>query len=124
MAVAGSVYRFSIDGISFDVAADANLNTIYSEYQNSKIATSGKAMTKKIKQVQKCEGVVLITNWSEKMVLKSLAAQLDDVKFSVTYADGSTAKTQGTFDITGDESEENRTAITIEPSEGWTVFAA
>lgn len=124
MGVAGTPRAFSIEGISFDLAADVNLSGLLSIYENSKIPTSGKAMTKKIKRVLTVENVVLVTDWAAKEVLRTYAEQIEDVKFSFTYPDGSVLKSEGTFNIESDESEENRTTISVHPADRWTYFSA
>ena len=124
MGTAGSIRAFTIEGIVFDTAADANFSGLLSEYENSKIPTSGLAMTKKIKRVSTVESVTLITDWGSKDTLRAFAEQLADVKFSITYAHGDTLKGEGTFNIESDESEENRTTISIHPSGRWTLYPA
>jgi hypothetical protein len=121
---AGTPRAFTIEGISFDLAADVNVSRLLSIYENSKIPTSGKAMSKKIKRVPTAESVVLITTEAEKEVLREFAEQIEDVKFSFTWIAGDVVKSQGNFNIEGDESEENRTTIVVNPSDRWTFFAA
>jgi hypothetical protein len=124
MGTAGTPRAFSIEGIGFDLAADVNISGLLSIYENSKIATSGAAMTKKVKRVPTAESVVLITDWAAKEQLRVFAEQIPDVKFSITYAAGDVLKAEGTFNIESDESEENRTTIVIHPTGAWTYFAA
>jgi len=113
---AGSIRSFSIDGIGFDVAADGNLSDLLDEYENSVIATSGRGMPKKMKRVPTIEGVVLVTSGAEKDVLQGLSNSLDEHSFSVEYASGDIKKISGIFNIESDESEENRTAISLQPT--------
>ena len=124
MSVAGTPRAFSIEGVSYDLAADVNVSRLLSTYENSKIPTSGKAMTKKVKRVPTAESVVLITNETEKEQLRTLAEQIADVKFSFTWLSGDVVKCEGTFNIESDESEENRTTIVVHPADRWTHFPA
>jgi len=124
MSTSGSVRSLSIDGISFDVMSDANLSGLLNEFENDMIPTSGSPMLKKMRRIVKVESVVLATNWAEKEVLIEFADQLDLVTFSIEYASGTILKTKGTFNIESDESEENRTSITILPSQRWSSFIA
>lgn len=124
MGTSGSIRKFSIDTIGFDVAADANLSGLLSQYENSKIPTSGPAMTKKMKRVPTIESIVLITDGPSKDTLRALNEQLADVSFSVEYASGDIWKADGTFNIESDESEENRTTISLHPTGRWTPYFA
>lgn len=121
---AGTPRAFTIEGISFDLAADVNISRLLSTYENSKIATSGKAMTKKVKRVPTAESVVLITTEAEKEQIRVFAEQLEDVKFSITWLNGDVIKSEGTFNIESDESEEQRTTLVLHPSDRWTFFPA
>jgi hypothetical protein len=124
MGTAGTPRAFSIEGIGFDLAFDVNISGLMSIYENSKVATSGKAMTKKVKRVPTAESVVLITDWAAKEQLRVFSEQIEDVKFSITYISGDVLKCEGTFNIESDESEENRTTIVIHPADRWTHFPA
>ncbi len=122
--MAGTPRKFSIEGINFNLAADVNFSGLLNEYENSKIATSGPNITQKVKRVVTLESVVLITNWVEKEQLRTFANQVEDVKFSFTFQEGDTIKSEGTFNIESDESEEDRTTISIHPTGRWTHFPA
>jgi len=121
---AGTPRAFSIDGIGFDVAADVNISRLLSTYENSRIATSGKSMSKKVKRIPTAESIVLVTTEVEKLQLVSLSDQLADVKFSITWVSGDVVKCEGSFNIEGDESEENRTTIVVSPADRWTLYPA
>lgn len=113
---AGSCRSMTIDGIAFDVAADGNLNDLMTEYENSVIPTSGRGMPKAMKRTPTIEGVVLITDGGSKSTLVTKADGISELKFSITYASGDVKKAQGVFNIESDESEENRTTISIHPT--------
>lgn len=123
MSVTGTPRSFSLEGISFDVAGDANISLV-PIYENSKIPTSGKAMSKKVKRVPRAESLVLIMTWAEYIVVERLNESNEDLKFSIEFADGTFAKTEGTFDIESFESEEGRLTISIDPSLKWTFYPA
>ena len=125
MATSGSIRKLTIEGIPFDVMADANFSEVFSQYEVEVIATSGKGMKKFTKRVPTVEGVVLGTSGADRERLKAWNEGLADLKFSYTNAAGDTAKAQGHFNIESNESEENRTTITLMPTSGnWTVFLA
>lgn len=120
--IAGSLRKFTVEGIPFNVAADANFTETISIFENSMVATSGRAMRKMMKRVPVREGVVLVTNASEREILKSFAEGLDDLKISYTNAAGDTYRCQGTLEVESNETEENRTACKVMPREDWTPF--
>lgn len=114
--LAGSIRKFTIEGIDFDVASDGNFSDVMSEYENSVIPTSGPGMIKKMKRVAVVEGVVLVTDGASKDAISDWADGTDPLKFSATYQSGDVKKFEGTFNIESDESEENRTTISIHPT--------
>jgi len=120
--VSGSNRKFTAEGISFRVAADANFTEMISKFENSMIATSGKNMRKMVKRVTSREGVVLVTNAAERDVLKSFAEQLDPVAFTYTNAAGDKYRCTGSLEIENNETEENRTTCQVLPDEDWTTF--
>ncbi len=120
--IAGSNRKFTIEGITYNIAADANFTETFAEYENSMIASSGGAMRKMIKRVPTREGIVLLTEALEREQLKSFAEQLDDLKFSYTNAAGDTYRAEGTIEVENNETEENRTTIQAIPRNGWTLF--
>jgi len=120
--IGGSVRKLTIEGISFDVAADANFTEIFTNYENSMIATSGGAMRKMLKRIPSVEGVVLVTDSDERLVLKAFAEGLDLVKITYTNAAKDSYRCEGTIEIENNETEENRTSTTIQPVGDWTKF--
>lgn len=122
--IAGSLRKLTIEGISFRVAADANLTETITRFENSMIATSGRSMRKMMRRVPIREGVVLITNAAERESLKSFAESIDDLKFTYVNAAGDTYRCEGSMEIESSETEENRTSCIIQPREDWTAFVA
>lgn len=122
--VVGSVVGMTLEGIAFRVASDANVTFIFTKYENSMVATSGDSMRKMIKRVPAMESLVLVCNGAELVELKSFAEQIDDVKFSVTFASGDTWKSQGGIEIENIETEEGRVTVQLQPREDWTPFLA
>jgi hypothetical protein len=120
--VAGSIRKLTIEGISFDVAADATFSEIFTNFENAMVPTSGLAMRKMTKRIPAVEGVVLITDADERLVLKDFAEGLDNVKITYQNAATDSYRCEGTIEIEGNETEENRTACTIQPAGVWTKF--
>lgn len=122
--VSGSLRKMTIEGISFRVAADANANWTFSEFENSVIATSGKGMVKKMKRVAAVEGLVLVCDMNEVDQLRSLVEGTDELKFSLQFADGSEAKAKGAVECENFENEEGRISTNLYPTGGWTIVPA
>lgn len=120
----GSLRKFTVEGISFRVAGDANLSVTPTKFENSMIPTSGDSMRKMIKRVPIVESLVLITNGAENSALKSFAEDIGDLKMSYTNAVGDTHKCEGSFEWESYETEEGRSTISIQPRGDWTPFLA
>lgn len=124
MKTGGSIRGLSLDGTPFDVMADAGLDEILSEFVNELIPTSGRPIRKMTKRVEEISGVILGTNKAEHATLKSYSDQLGEIKLSYTDAEGNTMKSQGTINIENNNTEENRTTISLLPSVPWVPFLA
>ena len=120
--IAGSLRKLTIEGISFDVAADADFSEIFTQFENAMVPTSGGAMRKMTKRIVAVEGVVLITDADERLVLKDFAEGLDNVKITYTNAAEDSYRCEGTIEIENNSTEENRTSCTIQPVGDWTKF--
>ena len=120
--VAGSIRKFTIEGISFDVAADSTFSETFTTYENAMVATSGKGMRKMTKRIPAVEGVVLITDADERLVLKDFAEGLDNIKITYQNAAQDSYRCEGTIEFENNETEENRTSCTIQPAGDWTKF--
>ncbi len=121
---AGSIRKLTIEGISFDVVADADLEEVVTEFENSMIATSGPGMRKMEKRIPTTSGIVLGTDSAGRATLKAFAERLTDLKISYTKAFGDTRKCQGAIEIENTTTMENRTTIQVLPSGKWTEFLA
>lgn len=122
--VAGSNGALELDGISFDVAADANFSVTPTEYENDLIATSGKGMIKKTRRTPNVESVVLICNGEDRLKLEALNDQKSPFGIAWTNAAGDVYRTTGTIHYETYETEENRCTLTLLPREAWSPFLA
>jgi hypothetical protein len=124
MTVSGSVRNLTLDGISFPVAADANLSEMGSQFENDMVPTSGDNLLKKTKRAQKVEGVVLIVDSVERELLRDLNDRTEDFAISYETADGTVRSTSGQIQFDTRETEENRATITLLPRGGWNTLTA
>jgi len=113
--ISGSIRKFSVNGLSLNVAADSNVSMPPSEYENSSIATSGANMRKMVKRVMEMDGLVVIVNSDEVAQLKVLSETMDSLTLSVTNAAGDTARNTGTINLDTHETEENRLTVKLIP---------
>jgi hypothetical protein len=120
--VAGSNKSFTVDGITFDVMADANITEVFTGFENSMIPTSGKHMYKKVKRVEIREGIVLATDAAEREQLKSFAESLDILQLQYVNAAGDNFQCEGAIEVENNETEENRTTVQGLPQGTWTLF--
>lgn len=122
--VVGSLRGCSIEGDSFRVAADSNLSQILTRYENSRVATSGKAMRKMMKRVLEHEGLNLIVNAEEIVALKTYAEDLSDLQLSYRNAAGDEFKALGSIEVENIDTEEGRATIKMQAADEWTPFIA
>jgi hypothetical protein len=120
--VTGSIRKFTIEGISYRVMADANLSRRPINVENAMIPTSGKAMQKKTRMIPALEGVVLACNAEEMEAIKSYAEGLEPIKITYQTAAGDEYRCTGQINIEAHESEEGRVNVTVQPQDDWTMF--
>jgi hypothetical protein len=124
MSVVGTPRKFILDGVSYDLKADANITYNASAYENEGIATSGKTLQKKSKRVQTKESVTLSVIPAEVEELKKKSDSLASKTMAVTYADGSTYRATGQVNFESWESDEGTATLTLIPDKDWTPFIA
>lgn len=122
--ISGSNSALEIDGVSFDVAADANFSVTPTEYENDLVATSGKPMIKKMRRTPNVESVVLIANADDRQKLEAFNDQKEPYGIAWTNAAGDVYRTTGVIHFETYETEENRCTITLLPREPWAPFIA
>jgi hypothetical protein len=122
--VVGSIRKFTVEGISYRVAADANVKRKPTNVENSMLPTSGKSMQQKKRIVPSAEGFDLVLNADEAVSIKSFAEGLEVVKISYTTAAGDVYRCTGQISLDAHESETGKAAVTVHPEEDWTAFPA
>ncbi len=122
--ISGSLKGCNIDGIDYRVAADTNISWTPTLFENSMVATSGRAMLKKTKRVPVVESVTLIVDLDELDQLRVFDAREEDFSFFLTMAGGGQIKAEGAIQIESYENEEARVTIQLHPSTDWTIVPA
>lgn len=124
MSVSGSVRKFTIEGIPYDVAADANISQMPLKVANDMIPTSGKGMRKITRVTPKAEGIDLLVSSAEMQQIKEFAESLDNVKVDIETADSTVHRCVGAIQVDAHETEEGKATVIAMPEDDWTTFPA
>lgn len=122
--IVGSLRRVTLDGITFDVMPDANVDEVGSAWENDALPTSGRTLRKMMKRVETREGVVLACNGSEREILREIADRQSDIPMSYETAAGDVYRCVGFIEFEKRETEENRASIKMFPRDTWESFLA
>lgn len=122
--ISGTPRSVSLDGVSFRIAADANLTDNFTVWVNEMQATSGSGMLKKTKRIPTVENVPLVVNGAEREQIRVFNDQTDLITMNYKDASGNVFRTEGTISVEGLETETNRCTITMQASEEWVAFLA
>ena len=118
---AGTMANLNLDGISYDVAADADFSEIFTKFKNTMEATSGDGFLSQEKQIQEVSGVVVITkSASDKYNLKATAEKKDPIAMTYTNRQGESVMASGSIDIENNTTMKNRTSLKLLPIADWT----
>lgn len=120
----GTLKKVTLDGITFNAHADANISETGSKNENSSLATSGRNLRKVLKRPEIRESVVLACNGAEREIIKQLDERLDDFPMSYTTAAGDVYRCSGWIVFESRETEEGRATIQMHPREDWESFLA
>src|SRR4030042_1108333 len=111
----GTLRKIVIDGITFDVFADTNVEFNPSKFKTEGMPTTGKTMFKMTRVVMEKKGIGIATAHAEMETLKEKAESLADVTLAVEYADGSVYRATGRIDFEGYESDSGKSTIRMIP---------
>ena len=122
MDLSGTLKSVVLDGIPFDVAADTNVTEIGSNVESESIPSSGRNMRKMTKRPENREGVTLLCNDAERVLIKELAERTVDFPMSYETAGGSVYSCNGYIEFESRETQENKATIQMLPRVGWDEF--
>lgn len=124
MGVSGSIRKVTVDGITYNAAADINAAKTPTNLKEA-VPHSGGNMIKITKQHGNVESLTLLATPTEYETLEGTRDNLVAVPLSYELADGSVYRSQGHINLDNYESEENRVDVTMIPETGlWDVFAS
>lgn len=124
MSISGSIEKLVLDGETFAVHADADVNKLPGAEHDS-LPTSGQSVEKKETKSPNIEGVVVAASPKENDSLEALAGSKTPFPMSITWADGITHRGVGGIKHNGWSNQENRSTIDLVPdvaTDGWTAF--
>lgn len=124
MSAVGSLRKVVLDGTTYDVMSDTNINFKPSNYEIEGVPTSGKNMMKMTKRVKTVESCDLGVNVDEMTELSGKSDGLADITMAFELADGSTYRGTGRIHIDSYESETGKMTLTLIPVGDWTPFPA
>lgn len=120
----GSIRKVTLDGVTFNAAADADLSQIRGRFTNEAIATSGSNMKKQTARVEEVTGVDLVTNGAEFDALKALSERTKDFPMSYTTAAGDVYRASGWIDLEKRQTSDGKTSVKLIPRQSWEPFLA
>lgn len=119
----GTIKKIAIDGITYDIPADAKFNFNPAGYDIEGQATTGQTLFAYKKRIPIQEGELSVTP-AELMKLQGISDTPADATFSVTLADGSVFKATGRLKLDNYETDTGKIKITMIPVKKWTPFLA
>jgi len=120
----GSIRKLTLDGVTFDVMADTNVNEMGSRYEVEAVPTSGRSLKKMVRRSEDRESVVVACNGAEREILKELAERIEDYSMSYETAAGDVYRTTGFIEFESRETEESRATLKLIPRDRWESFVA
>ena len=123
--VSGTLKKVTLDGLTFDVAADADI-TINPSIEKTGLPTSGRTMMQHVIRIPEAEAITLSVDPTEQAVLTSLNKRLDSYPMALTLADGSVYRSVGQIaleTITSANNVATLRAIPNNASQDWELFA-
>lgn len=122
----GTPRNVTLDGITFDVMADANISEMGSEFENEPVVTSGRIMKKMTRRSKSVESVTIACNAEEREILQELDERQENFSMSYELASGDVFTGVGFIIFENRETEEHRATIQMHPAEDnqWEAFIA
>jgi hypothetical protein len=120
----GTLRKVTLDGVTFNVRSDTNINFKRTDFQKEGIATSGKTLIKMTKRIQDIESVDLGVTPDELEDLRVKADSLTEMPMSLELADGSIYRSTGHITFDAYESESGKVSLHLIPTGEWTPFLA
>ena len=121
MSVSGTPRRVTLDGVTYNVATDANFSQT-PPVTTEGVRHTGGTMMKKTLEVEQVESVTLIVTSAQNELLKELAKRNVNFPMSYELGSGDVYRAVGQINLDNRETEENRRDITLIPDGEWRPF--
>jgi hypothetical protein len=123
MSVSGSSKKLTLDGVTFRLPMDADINIKFGDYESDLISTSGEAIRKMTKRPQMADGVDVSVDAAEKALLIALSNRTD--AFTIAYKDAANVlhTSRGGISIDDSSSQDGKVTIKILPLDKWEIFS-
>lgn len=120
----GSVKKVTLNGLTFNVMADANFNQVKGKFTTEAVPTSGGNIMQKTFRPQNVESVNLQCNAQEAEQLKELSEIASNFPMSYETAGSDVFRAVGTIDYEGHDTEKGVAVIKMLPesADGWAAF--
>jgi hypothetical protein len=120
----GTPRKTTLNGMTFHVFADTNVSFKPSLFTTEGVPTTGPTMNKMTKVVPEMDSITIAASPADLLLIKAMAESLVDITMSIEFADGSVFKATGRINLDSWESETNKAAVKLIPTEDWTPFIA
>jgi hypothetical protein len=122
--IVGTPKSVTINGYTYNVAADAELKHGKPKYKNEPEPTTGATFRKMTLQDEGVEGVKLKVNASELEQIKAVAESTDSVTLAYATIDGSVYHGSGFIDYESRSTSDGVVEVKLYPESGWVPFIA
>ena len=125
--VTGTPEEIVLDGISFDVKADADITINVVSTENEGTPTTGRTFKKVVRKSANAESIPFVVETEELDTLAELHKRIEPFPISLGLADGSSHKTTGWINLENYTTAEGTTPVTVIPDRSvdpWERFAA
>lgn len=121
MSVSGTPRRVTLDGVTYNVAADANFSQT-PPVEKEGVRHTGGTMMKSTLAVGQVESVTLIVTSAQNAQLEELLQRNVNFPMSYELASGDVYRSVGQINLDNRETEENRRDATLIPDGDWVPF--
>lgn len=124
--IVGTPRKVTLDGITFDVMADANFSEMGSGNEKEAVPTSGRTLQKVTKRSKSVESITLACNGDEREVLEELDNRTENFPMSYENSSGDVYRAVGFIWFENRETETTSATIQMHPAEDnkWEPFIA
>ena len=121
MSVSGTPRKVTLDGVTYNVAADANFAQVPG-VNTEGVRHTGGTMMKKTLAIALVESVTLVVTSQQNELLEELSRRNVNFPMSYELSSGDVYRAVGQINLDNRETEENRRDLTLIPDGDWQPF--